>query len=77
MHIIALGWIYVVSMMAFTEKTVLAGFMTFTMYCALPLGIVWFIVKRKKPAPANDLKRAQPDEPVNASTQQEHDSNKT
>lgn len=48
MHIIAIAWIYVVSMMALTEKSVVAGIMTFTMYCALPLGLVWFIFTRKK-----------------------------
>ena len=48
MHIIAIGWIYVVLMMAITEKSVIAGIMTFTFYCAVPLSIVWFIVQRKK-----------------------------
>jgi len=48
MHIIALGWIYVVFMMAITEKSVIAGIMTFSLYCALPLGLVWFLFKRKQ-----------------------------
>ena len=48
MHIIAIGWIYVVFMMAITEKSVLAGIMTFTFYCAIPLGVVWYIVVIKK-----------------------------
>jgi len=48
MHIIAIGWIYVVFMMAITEKSVIAGIMTFTFYCAIPLGVVWYIVFRKK-----------------------------
>jgi hypothetical protein len=73
MHIIALGWIYVVSMMAFTEKSVFAGFMTFTLYCALPLGVLWFIVKRKRPTATPHQKPEDHNDP----TRQEHDSNKT
>jgi hypothetical protein len=48
MHIIAIGWIYVVLMMAITEKSVIAGIMTFTLYCAIPLGVVWIILRLKK-----------------------------
>ena len=48
MHIIALAWIYVVSMMAITETSVIAAIMTFTCYCVIPLGIVWYITNNKK-----------------------------
>jgi hypothetical protein len=48
MHIIAIGWIYVVSMMAITEKSVVAGIMTFTWYCAIPLGAIWGILFLRK-----------------------------
>ena len=52
MHIIAMGWIYVVSMMAFMEKSIMAGISTFTFYCALPLAVVWYITRgRNKKAP--------------------------
>lgn len=48
MHIIAIGWIYVVLMMAITEKSVIAGIMTFTFYCAIPLAVIWYLVSGKK-----------------------------
>jgi hypothetical protein len=43
MLLIAVAWIYVVALMAFTEPTVVAGIMTFLMYCVLPLGILIYI----------------------------------
>jgi len=48
MYIIAIAWIYVVSMMAITEHSVMAALMTFSLYCAVPLGTVWFITARVK-----------------------------
>ncbi|MET3108314.1 ABC-type transport system involved in cytochrome c biogenesis permease subunit [Oxalobacteraceae bacterium GrIS 2.11] len=48
MHIIAIAWIYVVFMMAITEKSVVAGVMTFTFYCVIPLGVIWYLLFRKK-----------------------------
>ena len=43
MHIAALGWIYVVLMMAITEDTVVAGIMTFFLYGVLPTLIIIYI----------------------------------
>ena len=48
MHIIALGWIYVVLMMSVAEAlsnqgTVLGAFFTFVLYGVLPLSIVLYI----------------------------------
>ncbi len=51
MYIIAIAWIYVVLMMSITEPTVIAGIMTFLMYCVLPLIIILYLVRspqRKK-----------------------------
>ncbi|MES2106586.1 MAG: hypothetical protein V4634_21385 [Pseudomonadota bacterium] len=51
MYIIAIAWIYVVLMMSITEPTVIAGIMTFLMYCVLPLTIILYLVRspqRKK-----------------------------
>jgi hypothetical protein len=73
MHIIAIAWIYVVSMMAITEKSVTAGIMTFTFYCLIPLGLIWFFVKRKKPGVVEQQKT----EEHSGVTRQQHDSNKT
>ncbi|NVD97531.1 hypothetical protein [Massilia sp. BJB1822] len=50
MLIVAAAWIYVVLLMAFTEPTIVAGIMTFTLYCVLPLGILFYLTggKRRK-----------------------------
>ncbi|AXA91027.1 hypothetical protein [Massilia sp. YMA4] len=50
MLIVALAWVYVVLLMALTEPTVVAGMMTFLLYCALPLGILFYVTggKRRK-----------------------------
>lgn len=50
MYIIAIAWIYVVLMMSITEASVVAGIMTFLMYCVLPLGLflyLWLTPARK------------------------------
>lgn len=64
MWIVAVAWIYVVMLMAFTEPTVVAGIMTFLFYCVLPLGILFYLTgskarKRKRAAEAE----ARRDEP--------------
>ena len=43
MHIAAVGWIYVVLMMAITEDSVTAGIMTFFVYGVLPVTIILYI----------------------------------
>jgi ABC-type transport system involved in cytochrome bd biosynthesis fused ATPase/permease subunit len=57
MWIVAVAWIYVVMLMAFTEPTVVAGVMTFLLYCVLPLWILFYLTgskarKRKRDAEA-------------------------
>jgi hypothetical protein len=47
MWIVAIGWIYVVALMAATEPTVFAGIMTFFGYCVLPLSIVFYLAGGK------------------------------
>lgn len=49
MHLVALGWIYVVMMMAVAEAlssqgTVLGAVITFVLYGLLPLGLVLYIM---------------------------------
>jgi cytochrome c biogenesis protein CcdA len=48
MWIVAIGWIYVVALMAATEPTVLAGIMTFFGYCVLPLSILFYLAGSKR-----------------------------
>jgi hypothetical protein len=43
MWIVAIGWMYVVTLMAATEATVVAGIMTFFAYGVLPLSLVFYL----------------------------------
>jgi hypothetical protein len=59
MWIIAIGWIYVVALMAATEPSVFAGIMTFFGYCVLPMSLLFYLTggkrrrarRRAEPAP--------------------------
>lgn len=42
--IVAIAWIYVVLMMSITEHSVVAGIMTFLLYCVLPLTIILYVM---------------------------------
>lgn len=48
MWIVAVGWIYVVGLMALTEPSVVAGIMTFLGYCVLPLSILYYLAGTKR-----------------------------
>lgn len=48
MLIVALAWIYVVLLMSLTEPTVVAGIMTFLLYCVVPLGILLYVTGSKR-----------------------------
>jgi hypothetical protein len=62
--IVALAWLYVVGLMALTEPSLVAGLMTFLVYCALPLSLLFYITGAKRrrerrrlaalPPPADD-----------------------
>ena len=55
MYIVAIGWIYVILMMATTEKTFISGALTFLLYGVLPLVIVAFLFgRRRRTAPPSD-----------------------
>lgn len=43
MHIAAVGWIYVVLMMAITEESVVATIMTFFLYGVLPTALIMYV----------------------------------
>jgi hypothetical protein len=43
MWIVAIGWMYVVTLMAATEPSVTAGIMTFLFYGVLPLSLVFYL----------------------------------
>ncbi len=72
MYIVAIGWIYVVLMMAVAEATssqgtVLGAVFTFILYGLLPLGIVLYLMgtpgrrKARKAAEAAEAAAASPD----------------
>ena len=73
MHLIAIGWIYVVLLMALAEAvsaqgTLLGALITFVLYGVLPLGLVLYIVatparKRARRAAESHLQKlsVQPD----------------
>lgn len=44
LHIVALGWLWVTLMMAITEKSVVAGVMTFVFYGLIPCGITLYVL---------------------------------
>jgi len=50
MWIVAIGWSYVVILMAATETSITAGIMTFLLYCMIPLSILFYLTggKRRK-----------------------------
>jgi hypothetical protein len=61
MLIVAIAWIYVVGLMALTEPSVVAGFMTFLFYCVVPLTILFYLTgsrrrKRNRETHAERLK---------------------
>jgi hypothetical protein len=41
---VALGWLWVTFMMAITEKSVIAGIMTFVFYGLLPCGVLLYLL---------------------------------
>lgn len=48
MWIVAIGWSYVVILMAATETSVTAGIMTFLFYCMIPLSILFYLTGGKR-----------------------------
>ena len=44
MYIIAIAWLYVIFMMSITEKSVVAGVLTFLLYGLLPLTILLWLM---------------------------------
>jgi hypothetical protein len=64
MWIVAIGWMYVVTLMAATEPSVVAGIMTFFSYGVLPLSIVWYLAgagRRARRRAADEARQSRPD----------------
>ena len=47
MYIIVIAWLYVVILMAATEKSVAAGLLTFTFYGLIPCALLLWIMSAK------------------------------
>lgn len=65
MWIVAIGWAYVVILMAATETSVIAGIMTFFGYCVLPLSILFYLAgagrrRRRRESASAHAPKAQP-----------------
>jgi hypothetical protein len=62
MWIVAIGWMYVVTLMAATEPSVVGGMMTFVGYGVLPLSLVLYLggVRLRRRAPPPDSAPATP-----------------
>lgn len=59
MWIVAIGWMYVVTLMAATEPTVVAGIMTFFGYGVLPLSLVLYLAGSRRRRRAAEAARAE------------------
>lgn len=77
MYIVAIGWIYVVLMMAITENSVIAGLTTFGMYCALPLAIILYLTGFRQRGRRRDSLKKQALDSGTGSTAQPAPSNET
>ena len=44
MYIVAIGWLYVVLMMAVTEKNIVSGVITFLFYGLIPCSVVMWLL---------------------------------
>ena len=64
MLIVAVAWIYVVGLMSLTEPSIVAGIMTFTIYCVVPLSILYYLTgsrrRKTKRDAADKMKQAAP-----------------
>lgn len=62
MYIVAIGWLYVVLLMAFTEKSLAGGIMTFLGYGLLPLALLlWMVGAPRRRKKRSDEVPGQPD----------------
>ncbi|HEY5763981.1 MAG TPA: hypothetical protein VIS73_12300 [Rhodocyclaceae bacterium] len=43
MYVVAIGWLYVVTLMAFAEPSIVAGVLTFIFYGLLPVSLLFWL----------------------------------
>ncbi len=44
LYLVGIAWVYVVLLMSMTEQSVVAGVMTFLLYCVVPLSIILYVM---------------------------------
>ncbi|MBL8396796.1 MAG: hypothetical protein JNL84_01455 [Candidatus Accumulibacter sp.] len=65
MHIVAIGWLYVIVLMALTEDHPVAGVLTFVCYGLLPTALLWWLTSRRRrssPPPEQLVSSVPPDD---------------
>jgi hypothetical protein len=65
MHIVAIGWLFVIIMMAITSTSFLSGVVTLLCYGVLPLGLILWIVgapQRRRRVASRDAVDEEPDQ---------------
>jgi hypothetical protein len=65
MYIIAIGWLYVTTLMAFAESNIVAGVLTFFFYGLFPVGLLLWLLgtpARRQTKVREDSRRAAPRE---------------
>ena len=64
LYLVAIAWVYVVLLMAMTEQSVVAGVMTFLLYCVVPLTVILYLMgtpqRRRKRRADESLTRPVP-----------------
>ncbi|MDX1669472.1 MAG: hypothetical protein R3194_08650 [Limnobacter sp.] len=81
MYIVAIGWMYVVTLMAATETSFIAGLVTFLFYGLLPCSVLMYILgagRRRAKIKARELaeQELQTGQPDDASQTAERDEKK-
>ena len=62
MYVVAIGWLYVVVLMAFSETSAVAGMLTLVFYGLIPIALLLWLTgafsrvatRRRKPLPTSD-----------------------
>lgn len=76
MYIVAIAWTYVTLMMALTERSLVAGVMTFVFYGALPLALFLWLwgtpARRRRRAKLLAQEEVQSPDRANAATDEQH-----
>lgn len=64
LHIVAIGWLWVAFMMAITERSIVAGVMTFVFYGLIPCAILIYLLAT--PARRRRARKAAQDETLDS-----------